>query len=161
MRRIDLTGQRYGRLVVQGFAYRAKNGNAFWRCQCDCGNTIVTDGYRLRKGITTSCGCFRREKMHDAIFANEKTRAHIGNAQSLLVDNCVNLVALTKRSTKNHSGVIGVSYDKRSGKWNARMVFQGRLVLNRRFVHFEDAVAARQAAETEFVTPVLVKVHQD
>lgn len=157
MRRIELKGKRFGRLVVESFAYQAKNGNAFWRCKCDCGNTIVTDSYRLRKGITVSCGCYRKEVMHKAIYANAKTRVHIGNAKSLLVDDNVNLVALTKKSVKNHSGVIGVSFDKRSGKWNARMVFKGKLVLNQRFGSFADAVSARKAAERKYVAPVISK----
>lgn len=29
----------------------------FWKCQCDCGNTITIEGSRLRSGNTKSCGC--------------------------------------------------------------------------------------------------------
>jgi hypothetical protein len=59
---IDLTGQRFGKLVVLGKAPgRANSTNAFWKCKCDCGNEIVTLGLCLRKGETTSCGCYRKE----------------------------------------------------------------------------------------------------
>ena len=64
--RVDLTGQRFGRLVVLGFGYSKKRGDnrgyrAFWDCQCDCGNlcTIVADS--LKSGKTISCGCYNRE----------------------------------------------------------------------------------------------------
>lgn len=39
-KRIDLTGQRFGRLVVEGFAY--KDGRRyFWTCKCDCGQSKI------------------------------------------------------------------------------------------------------------------------
>lgn len=53
---IDLTGQRFGALTVIGKAPR-KNGRTLWECACDCGNKCVQEGYNLRKGIVTSCGC--------------------------------------------------------------------------------------------------------
>ncbi len=56
----DLTGQRFGRLVV---ARRAENQNNMvrWECQCDCGNTTIVFAGNLMKGYTQSCGCFRHE----------------------------------------------------------------------------------------------------
>lgn len=53
---IDLTGQRFGKLVV---LERAENGAgriARWRCRCDCGRETVVYGTSLRRGITRSCG---------------------------------------------------------------------------------------------------------
>lgn len=37
-RREDLTGKRFGRLVVLGFHGHNKGGQAIWVCKCDCGN---------------------------------------------------------------------------------------------------------------------------
>lgn len=56
MRIIDLTGQRFGALTVTGRAIRG-NGRTLWNCRCDCGNKCVQEGYNLRQGIVTSCGC--------------------------------------------------------------------------------------------------------
>lgn len=57
---IDLTGQRYGRLMVK--EYRGViSGKTHWLCECDCGNTIVTSSNCLRRGVTRSCGCIRKE----------------------------------------------------------------------------------------------------
>ena len=55
---IDLTGQRFGKLVVTGRDYSKTNGT-YWICQCDCGNTISTrkDTLTRQKGNKTSCGC--------------------------------------------------------------------------------------------------------
>jgi len=55
----NLIGSRFGSLVVSEFAY-IKNRNAFWVCECDCGNTCVVNGKSLRNGDTKSCGCLRR-----------------------------------------------------------------------------------------------------
>ena len=59
----DLTGQRFGRLVVVERATEAndKNGNTMWLCVCDCGKGINARGSNLTSGKTKSCGCLRRE----------------------------------------------------------------------------------------------------
>lgn len=53
---IDITGKRFGKLVVDGFAY-TKNNRAYWNCTCDCGTHCVKMGKYLRSGDTKSCGC--------------------------------------------------------------------------------------------------------
>ena len=58
---IDLTGQRFGRLVVLERARNSSQGTAMWRCQCDCGNITVVRSYLLKKGRTKSCGCQKYE----------------------------------------------------------------------------------------------------
>lgn len=62
MRLIDLTGQRFGRLIVlkRSFSSR-KAGHAMWLCRCDCGNTCIKGSYELRQGLVRSCGCLMRE----------------------------------------------------------------------------------------------------
>ena len=63
--RIDLTGQKYGRLTVLGCeGYRIQNNGGkrwYWKCKCDCGNETVVRGDCLRTGNTTSCGCYCQE----------------------------------------------------------------------------------------------------
>lgn len=60
-KKIDLTGQRFGRLVVIR-EYGRKNGHVAWLCRCDCGVEKVISGNHLRKGAVSSCGCLRDEK---------------------------------------------------------------------------------------------------
>ena len=60
----DLTGMRFGRLVVIKKSVNASN-KVKWICQCDCGNTIVIQSYNLLKNITKSCGCYRSECISD------------------------------------------------------------------------------------------------
>lgn len=58
---IDLTGKRFGRLVVLERAGNDVRGKAQWRCQCDCGNEFITISERLKSGSAKSCGCYTRE----------------------------------------------------------------------------------------------------
>lgn len=59
--RVDLTGQRFGRLVVTDMIYE-KNKHTIVRCICDCGNVVERVNTYLTTGDTTSCGCYQREK---------------------------------------------------------------------------------------------------
>lgn len=70
---VDLTSQRFGRLVVE----RAGTDGQYptWLCRCDCGNTTITKGMYLRRRDTQSCGC-----LHQETFTNKKH----GGKRSLL-----------------------------------------------------------------------------
>ena len=71
----DLTGVRFGRLVVVSYEGRRKMNPCFlkqagrmvrgsqslWRCRCDCGAFVTHMVGRLTSGNTRSCGCLRRE----------------------------------------------------------------------------------------------------
>lgn len=58
---VDITGQRFGRLIVRGIAGRAKGSRVVWSCLCECGNEIIAYGYNLKTGNTNSCGCYHRK----------------------------------------------------------------------------------------------------
>jgi hypothetical protein len=62
--RIDIVGNRYGRLVVVSYSHAdPKNFKAMWLCKCDCGNSKIIMGGSLKQGHTKSCGCFLKEKI--------------------------------------------------------------------------------------------------
>ena len=63
--KIDLTGQRFGRLVVVREYGRAKDGQVTWLCKCDCGGEVVVRGDHLRNEHTRSCGCLSRELVRE------------------------------------------------------------------------------------------------
>ena len=59
---VDITGQRFGRLVVQGdVGKRGNYGEILWECLCDCGVLTFVRGYHLKKGRISSCGCYHDE----------------------------------------------------------------------------------------------------
>lgn len=61
LRSSDLTGQRFGRVVVVELAGKTKHGQTMWLVRCDCGARHITSSHSLRRGNTRSCGCLRRE----------------------------------------------------------------------------------------------------
>jgi hypothetical protein len=63
MKRIDLAGQRFGRLIVVEFSGLDSWHEANWRCRCDCGKEKVIPGSKLRLGNTKSCGCMKAERI--------------------------------------------------------------------------------------------------
>lgn len=52
----DLTGRRFGRLVVQKFCGISLHGKYKWLCMCDCGNSKSVLSASLIGGRTASCG---------------------------------------------------------------------------------------------------------
>jgi hypothetical protein len=57
---IDITGQKFAKLSVTGFAGYTPNHEALWHCLCDCGKQAVMRGHALRSGQKRSCGCSNR-----------------------------------------------------------------------------------------------------
>ena len=63
---INLTGQRFGHVVVQAKTdQRKNNGEVIWECKCDCGSIFYTGTGTLRYGTTKSCGCGRKTHLVD------------------------------------------------------------------------------------------------
>ncbi len=60
MKRIDLKGRRYERLLVL-HRLPSQNGMTRWFCKCDCGNTCSASTKLLRNGHKKSCGCLHLE----------------------------------------------------------------------------------------------------
>lgn len=63
--RRDLTGQRFGKLVVKEMIYGVvKSGRkrTYCVCECDCGNTIEAESSSLTTGRKISCGCDTSER---------------------------------------------------------------------------------------------------
>ncbi|WP_461752450.1 hypothetical protein [Methanocorpusculum sp.] len=55
-----MTGQKFGRLEVLGFA-GVRGHEAMWLCECECKRTVIVRTHGLTSGHTRSCGCLRRE----------------------------------------------------------------------------------------------------
>src|SRR5574344_98131 len=54
----DLTGKRYGKLVAIKYVCKVQDNRNAWLCKCDCGNEKVISEHNLKRGNTTSCGCY-------------------------------------------------------------------------------------------------------
>lgn len=65
MRKINLIGQRFGRLLVISEAPKGKWGKLQYLCKCDCGKISINQSGYLRAGDTKSCGCNKFWKAHN------------------------------------------------------------------------------------------------
>ena len=57
----DLTGQRFGKLVVIEWTRQTQGRYRLWRCRCDCGGEILVNTKRLKGGTVRDCGCTPRK----------------------------------------------------------------------------------------------------
>lgn len=71
--KIDITGQRFGRLVAMEPTKQRKNGNVIWKCLCDCGKSHYVRLGDLKNSSTKSCGCLSKE------LSSKRTRKDITN----------------------------------------------------------------------------------
>lgn len=62
---IDLTGQKFGKLVFIRKTPYYKSGHVLWECLCDCGNTKNVRGNDIRSGKIQSCGCLKKQMVID------------------------------------------------------------------------------------------------
>jgi hypothetical protein len=80
--RIDVTGQRFGRLSVLRNAGKNARGRRLVVCACDCGEETVVEPRDLRRGHALSCGCLQKEavaqsnKVHSTTHGATRTREY-------------------------------------------------------------------------------------
>ena len=73
---VDITGKRFGRLVVLKFDH-AEKYRKYYLCKCDCGNTKIVLKGNLLAGYTLSCGCLQKERASKAsLLPNDEARLH-------------------------------------------------------------------------------------
>lgn len=68
MKPLDITGQRFGRLMAIKRTDEKDKWNRcyMWECKCDCGEVCTVAVDQLRNGFVKSCGCLAREsRMRD------------------------------------------------------------------------------------------------
>jgi hypothetical protein len=59
-KRKDLTGKRFGKLVVLKHYWKGYLSDCL--CQCDCGKTKIIRAVNLKTEVTKSCGCAYKRK---------------------------------------------------------------------------------------------------
>lgn len=80
MKRIDITGNKYGRWTVLGASPGSENPIK-WDCVCECGTVRSVNGSSLRKGASPSCGCITKERMANQGTHNQSGREN-GNKET-------------------------------------------------------------------------------
>jgi len=63
LKRPNMLGKRFGRLVVVAVESLDKHYNVKYLCECDCGKICTKLGGNLRRGSSTNCGCVTYEHL--------------------------------------------------------------------------------------------------
>lgn len=81
----DLSGQKFGRWTVLYRSHPNKgNKKTYWHCRCECGKESDVDAYILKKGQSSSCGCWQKEVARiSAEIARSSLKCHHGSRTRL------------------------------------------------------------------------------
>ena len=133
-KKLDLTGQRFGKLTALAPAGKI-GGRTAWLCRCECGREAVVATRKLRGGETKSCGCLKPDGIPHPTYID---------------GTCPEMLAAAKVARKNNtSGVPGVDWWASKQRWRAAICFKGKRYYLGSYGKFEDAVKARKRAEEE------------
>ncbi len=134
----DIVGRRFGKLVVlKELGYRRV------LCRCDCGTIKEINKSHLLSGDIVSCGC------------EHKMSAIKARASKLYKGTDINKISTATATSRSSTGIRGVSYEKRRGKYRASIGFRGEKIELGRFDTLEEAVEARRKAEEKMYKPLI------
>lgn len=170
-RRLELTGQKFGRLTVICKDEERSKGKSYWICQCDCGNIKSISGANLRNGATKSCGCLNKEinshpkdlsdfigKRFGKLVIKQRLENHVcpsGQRKSrwLCLCDCGNEIAVNAQDLKTgHTKSCGCLPTKKIGDGLIDLIGKrfGKLTVVERV---EDYVYFSKAKNKKFTSP--------
>lgn len=142
-KRNDLTGKKIGKLTVLGrsdqYGSRGSRKTRLWECRCDCGAITYKATDTLTNPDISMC------KACAGKYGAEKAREKAGFAGGTQISK----IKVESDKSENLSGVRGIYYDGKTGKYRARLKFQQKYYNLGYFTSLDDAVKARKRAEEE------------
>jgi hypothetical protein len=105
MKGLDITNQRFGKLIACEQTGEKAGTSYLWKCLCDCGKEKVTTAGRLRAGQTKSCGCLRATTSREN---GKKRSTPADELKALIGERFGNLVVTStaRRRTKNNKSRV-------------------------------------------------------
>lgn len=86
--KIDLIGQRFGRLVAIEEIRIEHVVPRRYRCRCDCGRETLVRPQCLRRGNTQSCGCLQKDRTSAASHVHGRSRTSLHNIWMGMIQRC-------------------------------------------------------------------------
>lgn len=117
-------------LTVMSYAGK-ENGFHLWHCRCDCGKEVDVRQSNLQNGWTKSCGCLRDP----------------GKNLHYTDGTCLEMLRPEVTYKTNTSGVKGVYFSRKRGKWITQIMFRQKCYYLGGYDQIEDAAEARAEAE--------------
>jgi len=96
-RTLNLQGKKFGKLTVIKRIENKYGHRVAWLCKCDCGNETTTITSSLVRGLTTSCGCWRK----NANKTHGLTKSPVYNSFMMMHERCYNP---SEKSYHNYGG---------------------------------------------------------
>jgi len=150
----DLTGRKIGKLTVlersDQFGSRGKRQIRLWKCLCECGAVTYKATDTLTNPDISMCQACA------GVYSAEKARANAGFEAGTQISK----IKDRPGTSHNLSGVRGVYLDRKTGRYRARLKFQGKQYNLGSFTHLEDAVKARKRGEEEIFGTFLAAYEQ-
>lgn len=139
--RMNISGQRFGRLIALEPTDKHLYNSVIWKCRCDCGKTAEVAAINLRNGNTKSCGCLSSE-VHREICKDLRKKLEFDYIDGTQVTHL-----MQPPSMANTSGKTGVSWDKSCQLWKATIIFKGHCYYLGGSKDIEYAISIREEAE--------------
>lgn len=108
-KRLDVTNERYGKLVALRFVKTDASKRTLWEFKCDCGNTIIKRLGDVRTGDTKSCGCLHRKTLSEEGSMHKKINPRTYQAWNDMKQRCLN----PNRTNFKNYGLRGITVCER------------------------------------------------
>lgn len=159
----DLKGQVFGRLkVIELDDKTNKKLSAFWKCECECGNTIIVNSNSLTRNLTKSCGCLHSEtakKLGKKTGAINAPKAYEKFKKFNIEDTNIKRLNCNKYKC-NKTGNVGVFWREDRKRWTAYITINKKRVYLGNYIELEDAIKARKLAEEKYFKPIIDKFNE-
>lgn len=152
---MDLTGVRFGKLT----AHSEVDKDGFVLCECDCGDVRLVKYGNLKSGNTRSCGkkgC-RMYGGKPATYEHKKYNPSRFAGIDKVFGTSLGRIASKAISKNNKTGVRGVWFNEKTGKYEAYLYFQGKKIHLGCYDRLAEAAAEREKAEQTYYAPVLME----
>ena len=107
------TGKKYGRWEVLSYG-----GPGKWLCKCECGTERAVARNSLRKGASTSCGCWRREFLSKSNKTHGRSKTKLYRVWAAMLERC-NSVANKQYQSYGGRGITVCSEWEDFAKYSA------------------------------------------
>lgn len=121
---LDLTNQKFGKLIALQKAPKRNDRYTRWLCQCECGQQAEIRTDYLRNGHTTSCGCvknnyFQQKDLTNQQFGRLVVLKNLPKGKKLCKCQCGNIVEVeTNNLTSGNTQSCGCLQKERSSQAN-------------------------------------------
>lgn len=132
-RELDLTDREFGDLKVLSKIGGGKSPERsfLWKCQCSCGKIVEIPANQLTKGLHTSCGCKKAQRLKDI---NQYVD---GTSLKMVFSD-----AVRKDNTTGYKGVY-----LKDNRFAVRIQYKGKRYYLGAYDKLEDAISVRKDAE--------------